>query len=118
MKVEDLQKIVNKAVREQDEHNPSYTDDNYLFNGYTLEEYLYNYKNDEYSFKETDSFGGEGMGDEIWRVFEVTNLKTEEKIHFRVSGWYDSWNDTEWNEGLELVEPYEVTVIKWKNIKD
>jgi len=60
-------------------------------------------------------FGGEGLGDNIWKVFKINNIETNEKTYFKVSGYYDSWNDSDWDGGINFVKPKEVTVIKWED---
>jgi len=89
--------------------------------GYNMEEYFCEdpeYKEFEgYIIREEESFGGyEGDGDSIWKVFKVT--KDDEVQYFRTSGYYDSWNGTEWERSIELVDPHEVTVIKWAGAKN
>jgi len=88
----------------------------YDINGYELEECLGKYSNDNYSIEEVEHSGGEGQGEEMWKVFKIQDLKTKEATYFRKSGYYDSWNGTEWQENIELVESYEVTVTRWKSI--
>lgn len=106
---------VNKAMTEQGHED--YGDENTHFNGYDVEEYLSVYKNDKYEFKEIEHFGGEGEGDSMWKVFEIKNLQNDKIINFRLNAWYDSWNGAEWDGELEIVEPYEVTVTRWKGVK-
>ena len=57
-----------------------------------------------------ESFGGEGMGDSRWIVF-----KLGEQL-FRVSGYYDSWNGTEWDGGIEEVEAFEIKKTEYRKI--
>ena len=113
--LEKVQKIVNKAMSEQGVSD--YDDENTFFGGYDLEEWLAGYENSEYKFREVEHFGGEGLGDSMWKVFEIKNKQTDEVVNFRVSAWYDSWNGTEWTGEIEIVEPVEVTVIEWKRKK-
>ena len=89
--------------------------------GYTLDEYFNDsddcVKFEGYTITKEARYGGfEGGGDSVWIVFKVT--KDNETQYFRKSGYYDSWNDTEWDSGIELVKPKEVTVIKWYPYKE
>jgi len=116
MELKKLVDVIVEAYNEQREDG-SKVDEVSEICGYEMEEYLTDYKNENYSFDQIEHFGGEGEGDEMWKVFEVKDLKTEEVTNFRVSGYYDSWNGTEWDRTVELVEAYEVTVTRWKGIK-
>jgi len=115
MELQELQAIINKAMSET--RYKDYDGENTHFDGYDLEEYIGDYQNSDYKFSEVEHFGGEGQGDSMWKVFEVKNLNTDEVTNFRVSGYYDSWNGTEWDGELEVVETYEVKVTKWRSIK-
>jgi len=111
LELENIQAIVNKAISEQG--TSKYDEGNTFFDGYTLEECIGDYENSEYKFREVEHFGGEGQGDSMWKVFEIKNKQTNEVVNFRVRGWYNSWNGTEWDGEIEIVKPVEVTVIKW-----
>lgn len=56
--------------------------------------------------------GYEGGGDYMDVVFRVGDQL------FRKQGFYNSWDSNEWDGGLEEVEPYEETVVKYRAIKD
>lgn len=56
--------------------------------------------------------GGEGEGDYVERVMAV-NIDGEVVSYVRVTGYYESYNGTEWNGDWELVEPREVTVTQY-----
>lgn len=58
-----------------------------------------------------DSFGGEGQGDQYWSVYKFT--RGDEVVYVEFYGWYASYNGAEFTEWF-VVEPKEVTVIKWK----
>lgn len=91
-----------------------------FFCGYKMEEnfsYGDTKQSNGYLVKQVDSFGGEGQGDEMWAVYEITNETTKTiACHVRVQGYYNSWNGTEWDGSLEIVEPYEVKVTRWKTV--
>ncbi|UDL16815.1 hypothetical protein SEA_ATUIN_149 [Arthrobacter phage Atuin] len=55
--------------------------------------------------------GGEGDGEERWIVIKVGDQL------FEYRGYYSSWDGTEWDDKLREVEPYEVTVIKYREVK-
>ena len=55
-----------------------------------------------------DRFGGEGMGDERWVVFKLENRL------FRISGYYSSWEGTEWYEDVTEVKPVEVVKTEYE----
>lgn len=58
--------------------------------------------------------GGEGGGEEVDRVIKFTDIKTGEKAFVRVTGFYNSYEGTEWYpEEAEAVEPREVTVTQY-----
>ena len=88
------------------------------YDGYELEEY-FSYSDvkpfNGYIIQEVEHFGGEGQGDEMWKVFSIAN-EAGDITHFRVSGYYDSWNGTEWDYEINLVESYEVTITRWKTV--
>lgn len=55
-----------------------------------------------------DHYGGEGQGDSLWVVFRVGDQL------FRKSGYYNSWDGGYFDGDLEEVEPYEVTVTRYR----
>lgn len=62
-----------------------------------------------------DEYGGEGMGDEYWMVFKVTNKGTNEFVFIKFEGVYNSWDGVEWDGGLtKLVSPVEKVVIVYE----
>ena len=65
---------------------------------------------------EYDEFGGEGMGDEYRLITKVVDKEFNEQYFIEFYGSYDSWNGVSW-EGWNLVEPFEVTVTKYKVIE-
>ena len=89
------------------------------FNGYELEECFYGKDGFDYggfNIILEDEFGGEGQGDDIWKVFKIEDMETKEKTYFKVRGYYDSWNGTDWDGTITLAKPVEVTVIQWEDI--
>jgi hypothetical protein len=61
--------------------------------------------------------GGEGGGDHVERVLSIIDEKDEAIYHLRITGFYSSYNGTDWDDEWEEVEPYEVTVTKYKKKK-
>ena len=109
---EEIEQIVRDCMVE----NGIETEDTYSFDGYILEN-SFGKRNTKpcngYTITIEDSFGGEGQGDEMWAVYAIKKENLKE-IYVRVSGYYDSWNGTEWNGELEVVEPKNVTVVQWE----
>jgi len=62
-----------------------------------------------------EEFGGEGMGDHMFYVFSIANSETPNKTFVKISGYYDSWDGSEYNS-LEIVKPVEVVKIKWEKV--
>ena len=56
------------------------------------------------------SHGGEGEGDQRWIVFKIGER------YFRTTGFYSSWDGTEWYNDLAEVKPVEVKKIEYRNI--
>ena len=69
---------------------------------------------DPYVIKTEDSeFAGEGdYNAEVYVVFVVYNQSNT--MHFRISGWYQSYEGTDWETNLYEVKPREVKVVKWE----
>ena len=85
-------------------------------NDYSSDEIQYsNFENDNYKTEgEIDSFGGEGQGDELWKVSKVTDKRTNEVFFIHFSGYYNSWEGTDWSENYwAIVKPTIVEVIQW-----
>lgn len=59
-----------------------------------------------------DDYGGEGQGDEYWVVFSVT--KGDVTRHFRMDGWYQSYNGGEFDGDLKEVRPKQKTITVWE----
>lgn len=55
----------------------------------------------DYKFFCVDSYGGDGQGDDYWRVYKVEQ-ESQEPRYFRFDGWYASY------EGSCIEDVYEV----------
>ena len=68
---------------------------------------------DEYTFIREEEVGGyEGAGENTHYVFSLIDNRTEVKTSFKISGYYNSWDSTEWYS-FDIVEPKEITVMQW-----
>jgi len=109
MKINEIEDIIKRITNNEDFNT---------CNGYALEEYggKINITEDGYWIKLTDTFGGEGMGDYMWYIFELH--KNDERVaFFRVSGYYDSWNGTDW-ENICIVGPELEYNTTWAKVDD
>jgi hypothetical protein len=59
----------------------------------------------KYSVKQIDSHGGEGFGNNYWKVFKVEVLETSEIIYLKFEGEFNSWEGVEWSDVATLVTP-------------
>lgn len=57
--------------------------------------------------------GGEGGGSAVCRVYKVTNKVDDEVHYFQLTGHYESYNGTEWDDGLAEVFPKQVIVTQY-----
>jgi len=74
-----------------------------------------NFTDGKYTLSYEEDFGGyEGAGEKTWVVYSLKDNETDEVIYFRLNGWYDSWNGTEWENDFVIVNPKEVIRIEWK----
>jgi len=73
--------------------------------------------NESWQIRGEAEYGGEGMGDEYWRVFSVEK-DGETQSYWKVPGWYQSYNggELEYSEVFK-VKPVQVTITKWENDK-
>lgn len=55
--------------------------------------------------------GNEGDGDYMHVVFKIGDQL------FMKTGFYNSWDDNEWDGDLDEVEPYEEMVTKYRTVK-
>jgi hypothetical protein len=118
-----VKKVVPEIIIEDNKDNKWFSDEDrdYIksFDGDVFQEYANKIINDDYIIEEEDNFGGyEGAGDITYVVYSLTNLETNEKIYFKISGWYDSWNGTEWINEPVIVGPKEVIKIEWEELND
>jgi len=60
-----------------------------------------------------DNVGGEGQGDHVHLVFKVTSPKGGVR-HFKIDGYYSSYEGTDWDGVLYEVEPREKTVTVYE----
>ncbi len=60
---------------------------------------------------------GDGDGSSQYIVFKLENTTTAEECFIRFTGERSSWDEDSWDKAPQLVEPYEVKVIKWREIK-
>jgi hypothetical protein len=63
----------------------------------------------------TGETGGEGSAEHIWLVFSVTNGDSVQ--YFKKTGYYASYDGSNWDGALVEVEPFEKTVTDWKPAK-
>lgn len=60
--------------------------------------------------------GGEGSAEHIWQVWSVTDDEGN-KQYFQKTGYYASYDGSNWDGSLYEVEPFEKTVTAWRNVK-
>jgi len=73
------------------------------------------FTNGKYTISCEEDFGGyEGAGEKTWVVYSLKDNETDEVIYFKLNGWYDSWNGTEWENDFVIVNPKEVIRIEWR----
>lgn len=114
--------IIEGILKEGLKLNGYSEEDLEYFTGAKIEE-TYSYSSEisqpeEFTIIQEAQRGGEGQGDEYYIVLSIQDNDTKDKIYVRFSGYYDSWNGTEWDEGFDLVSPVTVKVIEWETIPD
>lgn len=57
--------------------------------------------------------GGEGSGEHIWQVWQIGDGESAQ--YFMKTGYYMSYDGSNWDGDLIEVEPFEKTVTDWKN---
>ena len=62
--------------------------------------------------KLVDSFGGEGMGDQYWSVYQFISHQGE-VAYVKFYGWYQSYNGSEYTD-YKFVTPQEKTVVVYE----
>lgn len=85
-------------------------------NDYARDEIQYiSFENNNYKVRsEVDEYGGEGQGEERWNVSKVIDKRTNEVFFLQFSGFYNSWEGTDWSENdWSIVKPTIVEVIQW-----
>jgi hypothetical protein len=65
------------------------------------------------TLKEIDSYGGEGRGEEYWKVFSLT--QGEIVRTFKLDGYYSSYTEGGYDEFYE-VTPELKTITVWKKV--
>lgn len=74
---------------------------------------------EDVSIKSEESFGGyEGAGDETWFVLSIEFEENKQKVYVKFSGYYSSWDDTQWKKDFDVVEPVEYVAIRWDKVKE
>ncbi len=64
-------------------------------------------------FQHEDSYGGEGQGDDYWSVYSFS--RDGETIYVKFSGWYASYNGSEFNEWF-FVQPQEKVITVFNRV--
>ena len=57
--------------------------------------------------------GNEGGGEHVMRIYEVTTNDSAEIYYFKKTGFYESYNGTEWDSDVVEVFPKEIMVVKY-----
>jgi hypothetical protein len=57
--------------------------------------------------------GGEGEGEHVERVFQVNHPSFERPRYVEITGFYDSYNGTEWDNNMYEVYPRQVMVTQY-----
>lgn len=91
--------------------------------GETLEslEYYDSQEGDKYSVTLVEHYGGEGCGDTYYDVFKIQEVLNEHNCaYFKVSGYYSSYNGTDYCDDIygssALVKPVEKTIIVYEMV--
>ncbi len=83
---------------------------------YSEDEIQYrDFENDNYVVEsEVDYYGGEGQGEDYWKISRILDKKTGEVFFIKFEGFYNSWDGIDWSgNDWNIVEPVEVKVIQW-----
>jgi hypothetical protein len=70
----------------------------------------------DYEITLVESFGGEGMGDSSWNVYEFSKKDGTNKHNMKVDLYYSSYEGEDWScwySNFYKVQPKEVLVTKW-----
>jgi hypothetical protein len=65
------------------------------------------------SFKEVDSYGGEGEGNNYYTVYQFTDNDTGGQVYVKFQGWYASYEGAEY-ESWSFVQPKGKTVTVYE----
>ncbi len=120
---EEISSILNSDLFEEHDHDPSswmhedvYTSLEEMNEG--IEKYGYEYSQefkDEFAklgqIKMVDEFGGEGQGDDYWKVYHFI----DHDVYISFDGWYSSHEGSEYSDMSE-VRPKEVVKREWEAV--
>lgn len=115
---ETLNELFSKADNEVTDQffwsgaSESSSEDAYLED--STREFFYTLDKQGISFKNEDSYGGEGMGDQYWSVYSFT--KDNETVYIKFDGWYQSYNGSEFTEWF-FVKPEQKTITVFEKDK-
>lgn len=54
--------------------------------------------NEDFNIRLVEDFGGEGMGDDRYLIFQINDTQNCENCNVKFRGFYDSWNGSTWDE--------------------
>lgn len=60
--------------------------------------------------------GGEGDGAPLSKVFQLVDELTGESCLFRCTGTYNSWDESYWDSTVTVVEPFQVSVTRYRDL--
>jgi hypothetical protein len=94
-------------------------DISYFDNEFSAEIGETNMENSKWKYETRLEYEGgyKGGGEEMWIVSKLINKEKNKSIFIEFSGYYNSWDASHFDK-MYLVEPKEVTVIKYKKIKE
>lgn len=69
--------------------------------------------NEGVAYEEVDKHGGEGEGDDYFRIYKFTD--GAEVVFVRFQGWYASYHGSEYS-GYYFVEPEEKSIIVYVDV--
>ena len=83
----------------------------------TLDEYFTRpTESEKYIVEQVSERGGEGDGAEMFLTFKITDKETDAVGYLEYSGRYSSW-DSSYYENRYIVQPREVTIIEYAEVK-
>ena len=84
---------------------------------YKLEEYFTEpTESEKYIIQRVSERGSEGDGAEMFLTFKITNKETNTVGYLEYNGRYSSW-DSSYYENRYIVQPREVTIIEYAEVK-